>query len=1555
MKVVISASRFSPEVETLKKHLADLFSASGIGLITYSCAEDGPGLSNVYFCEDHATNSNVMKQRDEIDPIIADADWVIVVVPLNHVGRYTNHEIQCAVKAFYKNQDGSPVLSIFNCIDYYDFDENKTIEKGYNIESFDNENSISIEQVKIRIAETMREAKECDTDVENELFDVFIEEYCYDKDGTKLKEKLTDVFQKNLADKKFRSLHLVAVSRLGKDVNAEDLYFNKERANKIYGFNENKYYPRESVDGLLDTAIDEQRKYIMLLGMPGSGKTRAIYQLLKSPEKIELNGRSRFSMGRFSNEKIIVLRQDNVRKIYELLKLEKSFSKYLGQCVYKWKPVEYILVCDQIKNVFQMLHENVDLYGFFDLVDSLPNIRLIGTSIPSAFKKFAERWKDYAYNPMYDDERTVTITIPKISGDKDEIGFRSWIYSEFSFSGEINRKGIETIGDCIENLNKYKEDIVEKLYNKSEYKYMGPLLASIQTIETFRYDTAFFLPILVAKARIREIYDNIESDFKTEIIKTINYLLANNVIWIANSDGIIMNRVDENNIIGKRKKYSLSGKERYTFDDEVYDDPIFPTTFSYGVNEIIWEHLEKVDRERHLKSETSGCSPDTLLFDFQKKGEVIDCAQLYYSAVERLSTLRRILPRIPHTACRAEVLDELWEAVFEICNKKMNVEEEKDEFLLTMGVLIGRAKDVDNINGVLDLISKKNIIPDYNIIGELYSACIRLGEEDAKSIEKLIEKIRNDCELKKNNIFSLTRQLSYQKTDWENSLNLIRESELLIGKEYVKIDEHEKIVDLLDKSVLELSDLIRLFDILVKKAKGFDSWNAIFTLHKSCNVCVKRKFMRQFFTVVAEENNKNEHDANCQNCNLFLNRIKILFEHYDMIIAKEDKKSPFFYALAMVPDFKRAKSIYDYYYEKTGNDDTRLVSMAMFRVLDREFQMALSFLLEVDERFKRQGNRLNNICFNNLIKVAPNADEAINVLQHLPYIQDYTLANILNIIKNKRKVKNNNANNNKPDPKLFFYAYNVIMSDVFYDFRKKPSHYVIGLLYDLTTTPKQEQFIRNKYLLKDIPELKKSELIDYSTTIASIRIKKNYRTLEQVWSIFNTCRKHYNDKSSYRASELYSNMLRKIDYLCKDDNELLQKQLNKMKEILEEDKKFLVLDEHFIVSVFRYFDDKNILDDSGELTRDFSELMDVSNVRNIRVLNNLLFLLKKHGFGIMWKFYEYMLYYYEKQGKWQYLRPDIRTFTYMFETVKKKEQRDKVDSEAKRWLSENTYNTNKLFSKKKEDLQKQFSTNSTLKEDGGKIDSHPEEVYTEDVYMQRTGKIINSVLTDINNYGRCTPTLINMYLDKLLKVIDDVKKNKMLKSKGEIIENIYSELWNSLIIPNRDKLDFNGNSYLSLIKLAPQKDCGKWINEMNKLKNEIIHHLVICREMATEMKVAKYDIDISFQYFKYWQEIMGNIGYAFDDKNSYTELSEHSQFNEKVDYDNFWRTYYNHTLRVMYRYYNKKIYEGCTDLSLLCIIKEFLNLFELNNVQIPVYNYKGTMVDFKKEIEEQGA
>ena len=152
-----------------------------------------------------------------------------------------------------------------------------------------------------------------------------------------------------------------------------------------------------------------------------------------------------------------------------------------------------------------------------------------------------------------------------------------------------------------------------------------------------------------------------------------------------------------------------------------------------------------------------------------------------------------------------------------------------------------------------------------------------------KSFLLFSEKIRKKHELSKNNIFSLTRELNYKNLDFEKSLDLIDQSELLIGGKYVEMNKYDEVIHLLNENKLELSNLMRLFDVLFNKAKVRQNWDVILSCLKSYKLCIKRKFIRQFFTIVSEENNKNEHKDNRKDCNLFLDNIKFLFKEYNIM------------------------------------------------------------------------------------------------------------------------------------------------------------------------------------------------------------------------------------------------------------------------------------------------------------------------------------------------------------------------------------------------------------------------------------------------------------------------------------------------------------------------------------------------------------------------------------------------------------------------------------------------------------------------------------------------
>ena len=399
--------------------------------------------------------------------------------------------------------------------------------------------------------------------------------------------------------------------KLGGDLSPKDIYFESERASSQAGFLPNRYFPRESVDGQLEAALMEQRKYIVLLGVPGAGKTRAIYQLLSRDFETGTDGLTTYAMGALSTKKVVVVNQNNVAGVYKLLQWEKE--RVLSE---ENNPEDCYLLCDQVKDVFRMLHNNDDLFKFFDLIDSLPHIRLIATSIPSAFSSFCERWKEYGRRPFEDDQKTVQITIPPISSDPEENALRNWIQNEWradAFS--------ESIGDYIPQLNKYKQDIVSRTYEKAaELPFLRHLLTAIQIVETFRHDTALFLPILVAQKSIyREEKPNLK-EFQTEMTKTLNYLIGNNVIWVTDPRGNVLKAVKKEAF---ELEFGYDDEEDFTFDEEVYPDTIISTAYSYGVNEIVWKHLEQEDANRHISSD----SMTTLLKDFLSPKDVVRAAR----------------------------------------------------------------------------------------------------------------------------------------------------------------------------------------------------------------------------------------------------------------------------------------------------------------------------------------------------------------------------------------------------------------------------------------------------------------------------------------------------------------------------------------------------------------------------------------------------------------------------------------------------------------------------------------------------------------------------------------------------------------------------------------------------------------------------------------------------------------------------------------------------------------------------------------------------------------
>lgn len=1509
LKIVISSAVELEEKKYVKEKLREL---EKMHLIK---------IGDLYDCADHATSWGIKSKQEVINEKILCADWFICLIPDTTVGKATWKELELVLRA--KKTGALIAISIFHPMNHP--------QQG---------NCTSTPPNRLQFKEIKQQAE----DILGNKEEQYWISYQYNNKEDLLKKLTEEYIKLYYTDRVFRTQHLNGLAKTGCDIKAEELYFDKERANIANGFYKDKYFPRRSVDGKLQEAMMEQRKFTILLGSPGSGKTRAVYQMLSNPQQLVLADHEEYALGILADQNVIIIHRDNIRQVYQFIKDEEDYndSEYVLS--------EYYLVCDQIKDVFGML-TNEELFCFFDIVSNYKHIHMIATSIPSAFSNFLNRWEHYGRKPMADDQLTKVINIPQISSDDEEGALRNWIRNELQGSTFA-----ETIGDYIPKLNNYKQGIVRKIYEKNKMlSYLPEFLSALQITETYRHDTALFLPILIAR---KNIYPKEElsnwNDFHKEIIRTINFLIASNVIWVRLSsagggkEAIAINELHEKMF---SQDYDIDDADDFTFDEELFPNTPISTSYSYGVNEIVWDELEKEDANRHMSHR------ETLLKDYQNVKEVIRSAKEFYRAFPTIRTLRRILPRIPQTDCYNEAVNSLWDFIYNKCIKIEPTTDEQEEFITAIGMLIGRARDMVHVKDAISIILQKDIKPNYNIIGELYSVSIRLGNETKLEISQYVIDIRNRYQLIDNSFFSMAREIVFHNMTFDMALEAIRNSKYKI---------HCKSGDLLlsiwdTTSAIEyktdMRSLEMMFAIVAKKGETIEQWSDLFKLHQEVHVNIRRSTIRQFFAVVANHYSNQLREWNYYEPNdLMMTHLLTLLNQFDDIISLEDKESCYFYSVESSWNFRQASTIYLHYINTFKLDNQRLVSMALSTVRDHEFQRALSFLIEVDSRLKKKGLELNHICYNNLIKYAPNMGEALGVVPYLSHLQDHTLANILTVLKNKRHIKSKNSKTGlEQDSKMFYYAYSAVMRDIFFELRKSP--HVIGALYDLATTPKHERFIRDVFL-SHIEERVKFETIDYSTRIASIRLQKNYRKLDEVWEIFNTCRNHFRDKNMYVNSDLYNCMMRKLMFLCTTEDSLKLQQ-DKLRSIINEDFNRIIRDEYFYSLLYRFFPEKEVFDSDGNISKNFKKDIEKSEITHIKPLNNIMANIRSKGFEFVWKFYEFILSYYQQQGKWKALRPEIRTVTYLLNTVKTKEQFEKTDKIAKQWFSERLLNANKLYHDCYDTKRRELGYNTDEK-DGEKekntvVETQRSPKENPSDYKQRANNVIDMAIRDIYLYGILTATLFNRYLKNISYIMDDIGRDQHFSDnniKKRCKEGTYRNLIRNLIEKYPDNINYDALSYVYLVNLSPSKwDVMQWMNKLKEKENNYKYDMIICATIAQNVEVCLADIDTALDYFEFWENIVYDIGYDPADPTSFSKTTHITRFNGIKDYDGYWLTRSTHCMREMFHYWQcLKQNKGYVDKTALKFIKQQMDFFDRYNIPFPQFTIRGKTINFRQEI-----
>lgn len=1493
MKIVLCGSRYSPEIKKLTdKNLTDNVLKIELDRVSLSLTSEDEERKNpqkkafCYFCEDDPTNLDAYKKKqEEIFERISEADWVIVVAPLNHFGSITYEEICKALEA-QKRHPGYPVLTVFKCTDYYKYKENQKKELGYGDTDFDPDlkpgvNKDKLGYFKVSVAR-----------LEKEL-GYFAE---YDHDPTQQltgENKLGDAIHKqlvlNLLWKKFRTQHLMFKSVLGKDVIARDLYSDPKRADFI----KNEYLTRGSVDWNLGNAINDKRKYIVITGVPGSGKTRAVMEALKP---CDFAGNEDYSMGVLSRVPVIVVTIYNVNEIYrllqrehELMQREQELPESPDDNAQDLKTV-YLLI-DQIRDVFGMLNDE-DLFNFFDLLDKLPYIKLIATSLKDAFDDLCARWGERTLNPLTSAEaKAGVIEIPLISNEKEEE--KEQIRAHFS-----DYPNAESIGECIPELAKYKEGIVQSVYDNKEYKSeITCLLKSIQTVETFRRgEMALFLPYMIATTLLDDDYD------KKRMIEAVKYLINHRVLKVTNiKDNTVISVFGINCFINSK----MSDGDEYVFDGEKYDKPIISTKYRYTLNEIAWKYIAEVDEEKN--------EGDKVLWNYKIPDEITESAKSLFVTVQKPITIRRIMSRVPRQpqvkTCHDDAVKSIRVFLFEELKK---LSKDDPDFISAAATLISHSIEVAQINEILDLLKEKDIAPNYACIAGLYNAAIK-NDDIASEVDDICNKLKKENGLDGDSIYSFSRRMVFENSEFYspekpdiyrklNNSNIkfyyedgTRSFNGFI--EYVNNCREEK-------NEKELYSIDEAFAVFASRVKDCDDIDKLLEIYRDCQLCIRAKVLRKLISKLAD---------------LDRSKLKDFFPggKNEQLIDNADREYPFVVAIQKCKKFVEAHQVYDSYYNAFQQDNPKLISMAMQSVQDNEFQTAISFLREVEMRRKEKKQvKLSGIVYNSLLKQAPALAEAFTVLPLMTTFQTHTIANMLYVIRKRRN-----------DPKGFFFAY-----DVWKRMSNMPgnanglwqSPYIIGSLLPFAKSLKHEEFIQ-KTILSGLANDIKCQLIDYSTMMSSMRIRKLYRSIDEAWDVFDKCYKYRFNGNQFINSDLFSSMMSKL--ASKHDEKSAYRWETLRQRIATESER-IKIDDHFYPNWYAYDPEKRklIFDFMGNLSKQFKADIESVPVRSVNVFNSLLkglFSQRDSGepcqfkFNHFWTLYEYIVQYYKIKNRRKALSPDSETYKFLFMAVSSQDDFQRIVRAAQSLLGEDY-----------------------LKSDSCRI-ACLEAAQRLNVKVSLTEKIkknqfdfkdcIKKVQEAFEAYQVITPTLINNQLNEIFKIAN--------KSSFETAQNIFGTLKNELLDNPvySDKLPINSTTCISIIKIADLAGCfmdvKDWIKKLKDLPEEqYMYNADHCRELANMPSIAGNDLLLSRKCFEYWKRIMHDIGSI--PKNDGPDLVDVNHWVKKSD--DYWHVCKRHLMREMEYYYDhiNKMSESERKELFQEIINQ-MNYFKKNNIRVP--------------------
>ncbi len=726
----------------------------------------------------------------------------------------------------------------------------------------------------------------------------------------------------------------------------------KDRGTIELGFKEDLYYEREIDKDLraLTKNKNGQPSVITICGSIGSGKSRAVYNFIKSPEcKATFNG-------------VYIVESSNIKTIAENLKSNNDKTD--------------LIIIDEANLSYD--ENNFELLRILRVVhNSRSKIAILTYASESIIGSYIEDLKNWIDNNVPEknpESRPIKhLEIPDIEYEDDVYDWcMTNMYPTRPFSPVIGA---------------YVKELQERVKNKTK-QLIGmqdaiDVLSAYKTITTYRKNRSKKLKYTFLMYAAQQGDDKTLSDFNNGLkqVVSLGYIsIKNNVdktnIRIEKKNG---GKVDQNKTLEWYRENIIKGdvvcKEQLV---EIKDKQLFEE-FSRRIDMDGFGRTNDTIKKYLLHSKDSEINRIKALIRIDPNDPV------YYS--HAITKARNVKPVI------TEVLD-LLEDNGMLSNLKMLIkdDEKAKDISQLIGVIIGRKNwsSIDLVREELEEFIARGLTPDIVLISELLRIVIYkplMKDDIYLYVKELMERYSLVP-----NIFYYQRIEEIEK-DFDMSM-LIKASALLknLGDSHLdKLSYSRFSAVLLQKATTKVKMDI-LFDEILYEIKTRESY--IIKFSRSNISGLMRKL-----------NSSNDFSKG----DLLLHFVKKIKENIDCI---EDYPMPLLCldAVKLSDTFKGAKNIYNETAEllqgEANEKFQRVIALNLFKKIERENEFYESVELLNSFMDAKAEERSNLKLLNTLLGKAPSFDKAIEIFRSDKYTMKrdiYTVNSLFKVIlRNKR-------------------------------------------------------------------------------------------------------------------------------------------------------------------------------------------------------------------------------------------------------------------------------------------------------------------------------------------------------------------------------------------------------------------------------------------------------------------------------------------------------------------------------------------------------------------------